>query len=196
MQIEIITTERLKLRLINLDVLNYVFLNYSDKKLISFFGLKTAQDLDIEKLKYHDHAKNANKTFLYFQLIDKKSDKIIGVCGLHNWFPEHPLAEIDYSILSDESKDKGFMTEAIQSILHYGFEQMNLFQIEAYILSNNIASLKLIKKLNFKQIRLVNESICQSTRLEKSLAFSLLNTDFVKMDTDKVNTISKNFILN
>ena len=83
MDFEIIFTERLKLRKLNPDVYNYVFKNFKNTELQSFFGLNNETEVLKEIEKFNKGISTFNKSFLYFQIIDKSADKIIGWCGFH-----------------------------------------------------------------------------------------------------------------
>lgn len=43
------------------------------------------------------------------------------------------------------------MTEALETIITYGFEELNICRIKAEVVLGNIESEKLIKKLNFQK---------------------------------------------
>jgi len=51
---------------------------------------------------------------------------VIGWCGFHTWYTDHHRAEIGYGIYKDEFKKQGFMTEALEAVLEYGFENFYL----------------------------------------------------------------------
>src|SRR2546428_8453278 len=132
----ILETKRLLLREINPEALNNLFNTASDSEIISFLGLNTEEGLEAEKTKFKNGLTTFNRSFTHFQLITKFDQKIIGSCGFHSWMLQHNRAEIGYSLYRDESKGKGFMTEAIKPIIVFGFEKMNLHRIEALISPN------------------------------------------------------------
>jgi [ribosomal protein S5]-alanine N-acetyltransferase len=178
MQFEILTTNRLSLRKITLDVFDFVYQNYSDNELIPFLGLNNQEELEKEKSKYKNGLCTFNKSFLYFQLIDKNSDKIIGWCGYHTWYLDHARAEIGYGLFDDNFKNKGIMTEAINVILDYGFTIMKLHRIEAFIGTNNIPSLQLVKKFEFINEGVLRSHYFKNNIMEDSVVFSLLKEEF------------------
>lgn len=178
MHFEILITERLKLRKLTPDVFTYVFENFSDTEIKIFFGINSDLDLKLEKEKYEKGISTFNKTFLYFQLIDKITDSIIGWCGFHTWYLGHNRAELGYTLTDDDCKKKGLMTEALMSITDYGFRKMDLNRIEAFIEPDNVPSLKLLKNLNFKQEGYLKEHYYKNNKMEDSLLFSLLKKEY------------------
>ncbi|MBB6498044.1 GNAT family N-acetyltransferase [Pedobacter cryoconitis] len=177
MEFEILTTERLKLRKLTPEVFAYVFKNYTDKELMEFFGIATATELEDEKIKFEKGISTYDKSFVYFQLIDKLSHQIIGSCGYFTWYLRHNRAEIGYFLLDAASMQHGLMYEAITEIIRYGFTKMNLHRIEAFIEPSNEPSLKLIRKMSFKQEGHLKEHYFCNNTMEDSLVFSLLKKD-------------------
>ena len=71
MQFNHINTDRLTLREISQSVMDFVYKNYSNSGLAQFFGYNYDQ-LNLERAKHEKGFSTFNRTFLYFQLIDKK----------------------------------------------------------------------------------------------------------------------------
>lgn len=92
---------------------------------------------------------------------DKETNKIIGSCGYHNWDKGHFKAEIGFEVTPVYWR-KGVMTEVIKPIIQYGFEQMELFRIEAFYDPENIASKSCLEKAGF-----IFEGILRKSAFEK-----------------------------
>ncbi|WP_042348989.1 GNAT family N-acetyltransferase [Bacillus massiliigorillae] len=75
----------------------------------------------------------------------KENNKLIGTINFVAWQPRHKTAEIGYA-LSELYWNKGFITEAAQAVLSFGFTKMNTIRIEARCLSDNIASQRVMEK--------------------------------------------------
>lgn len=178
MEFETTTTSRLILRKLTPEVISFVFDNYTDEELMRFFGLNTAEALAKEKQKYTGGLRTHNRSLLYFQLIDKTTGEVIGWCGFHTWYLDHSRAEIGYILTNDAYKGKGIMTEALAPIVAYGFNVMQLERIEAFVGPNNEASLKLVGKLNFVQEGHLKKHYFKDNKLEDSLVFALLKSDY------------------
>ena len=178
MNFEFLETPRLKLRILTPHVYDFVFNQYSDQKIMHFFGLENEQLMQEEKRKYNLGIATFNKTFVNFQLINKKTESIIGACGFHTYYIEHGRAEIGYHLFSERDKNKGLMTEALQKIIHYGFEVMHLNRIEAFVSPQNEASIKLLKKFNFVEEGLLRKHYFKNNIMEDSLVCSLLRSEY------------------
>ncbi len=86
----------------------------------------------------------------------KDSGKMIGTCGYHNWAHEHFKTELGYE-LNPLYWRQHYMEEAITTILPYAFSEMNVHRIEAFTDPDNLASERLLLKLNFKEEGLLKD---------------------------------------
>ncbi len=144
-------TPRLILRGFTQESYDSLFALGSDSEISNVLGLSTAEELELEKFRYKGGYSTYNLTIQFFQLVDKKDNRVMGWCGYHSWAKQHRRAEIFYMLKRDEDKQKGLMTEALKAVLEYGKSEMNLRRIEAFVAINNPASYKLVEKFGFKK---------------------------------------------
>ena len=175
---KIIETPRLLLRRTNIEEYYNVFENYNQVEIMAYFGFTTEEQFLEEKKKYDGGITNYRTSMIYFHLIEKQSNKIIGTCAFHNWFAQHSRAEIGYHMQNEESKNKGYMKEAMLPVLDYGFNEMKLNRIEAFIGTQNIPSQRLVKHYGFIQEGHLRSHYCKDGVIEDSLVFGLLKKDF------------------
>jgi len=74
--------------------------------------------------------------------------EIIGTCGFHNWKKEHARAEIGYE-MDPRYWGQGLMSEAVLTILEYGFAEMRLNRVEAFVTVGNRKSLSFLERNGF-----------------------------------------------
>lgn len=172
-----IETPRLRLRSVNDEEYVHVLNTYSDEDLAAVFNLKSPEEISKERQRAVKGFSTFNKSLLLFYLIDKTTNKTIGWCGFHTWYTDHNRAEIGYGMSEENVKAKGLMTEALSAILHYGFTTMKLHRVEAFVGSENVPSLKLMKKFGFKQEGVLREHYFTNGRFEDSLVFGLLRDE-------------------
>lgn len=177
MNFEIIETERLFLRKLTNEDYENILLNLSDDEIIKYLNVKP-ENIEKEKQKAKAGFATYNKKKCVFQLIEKKTEQILGFCGYHIWFIDHDHAEIGYSLDKNEHKNKGFMTEALEAIIEYGFREMKLNRIEALLAEYNVPSLKLVNKFGFKQEGVLRKHYLVNGKYEDSLIFSLLQDEY------------------
>lgn len=173
-----LNTDRLLLREMNPVIYKKVIGTFEDDAIKKYFGYETEEQLKYEKERFYQGLTMAGRSFLYFQLIEKKSLKVIGWCGFHTWFLKHRRAEIGYELFDNEYKNKGFMKEALGPVLKYGFEKMNLFRIEALLSPENIPSKRLVQFYGFTEEGLLRSHYCKDDVLEDSAIYSILKPEF------------------
>jgi len=118
-------------------------------------------------------------SMFFFLLIDKQSNLPIGECGFHTWNRSHNRAELFYSIRKDSDKRKGFMKEALQAVLNFGFTALNLHRIAALVAASNTPSVKLLLHYGFTKEGTMREDYVVNGVNEDSDCYSLLKWEWV-----------------
>lgn len=77
-----------------------------------------------------------------------KPEQIIGIIGHYRIKPEHYRAEVGY-MLFPEYNGKGIVSEALQKVVDYGFNDMKLHSIEAILDPENKGSERVLLKNGF-----------------------------------------------
>lgn len=178
MKFEEIITNRTILRKLTQESFDSIYFDMSQDEQLEILGITSIEELLKEKEKYKKGLSTHNKKFLYHQIIDKKTNKIIGWCGFHTWYTDHNRAEIGYGLFDDNYKNKGIMSEVIVSILNYGFNNMNLERIEAFVSPNNMPSIRLLKRMKFKEEGLLKDHYFENNKMDDSIVFALLKSEY------------------
>ncbi|MBC7774533.1 MAG: GNAT family N-acetyltransferase [Phycisphaerae bacterium] len=179
MHFEIIETKRLILKGLSPNEMRYIFENCSKDEIKRILGHRSEEDYQKEESKYKNGYSSYNRSFKLFLMTDKASNAIIGRCGLHNWNAEHRRAEIGYVMEDERYKRKGLMTEALEAIIEYGFNKMNLNRMEALVGTENVPSLRLMEKFNFIKEGLLRQHYYVSGEFEDSVLFSKLYHEYI-----------------
>ncbi len=180
----IIETGRLQLKGFTTEDIQYIFENLPKPEIMSILGHRSEEEYLIEESKYKSGYAAYNRRFLVFLLIDKETNNIIGRCGLHNWNKEQHRAEIGYTMMDEDSKRKGFMSEAVQAIIAYGFDTLKLHRIEAIVGTSNEPSLRIIKKNKLVQEGLLREHYFDAGKFSDSVLFSKLYDEYLLERSD------------
>ncbi len=174
MQFTTLETERLLLKKLTPEDFIFIFENLPEAEIKILLGHTTEAAFQKEKNRYLKGYSTYNRSFVFFQLIDRATSKIIGGAGFHTWATDHNRAEIGYEITDEAFKKKGLMTEAVAAILEYGFTIMNLHRIEAIVSPDNIPSLKIMAHFNFNREGVLKEHYMVDGIYEDSIIFSKL----------------------
>jgi len=144
---------------------------------MKFFAMKNTEELQKKKDNYKKGFCMFNKSFSYFQLLNKETETVIGWCGFHTWYTQHSRAEIGYGISEEADRGKGYMKEAIPKIIDFGFNHLELHRIEAFIGPNNTPSLNLVKAIGFTREGHFTEHYFKTGKSEGSVVFALLKSE-------------------
>ena len=173
----VISTSRLLLKGISPQVIHEVFATRDEAEVKSFFGV---DDKGYEYFKdMHEKGMETHRYSLFFFLLtDKATHQTIGECGFHTWNQAHRRAELYYLLRADAHKRKGFMTEALEAVLRYGFTHMNLHRVEALVANWNTPSVKLLERFGFTFEGTMREDYLVDGKLENSDCYSLLEQEW------------------
>ncbi len=175
--VKTLETNRLSIRIDTEEGYTNMFSTCTDEQLKSHFGILTDKDLQTQKNKVSGWLSTYRTSVLFFHLIERDLNQVIGSFAFHNWYPIHRRSEIGYAISADEHKNKGYMKEAVRPIIEFGFKSMNLNRIEAYIHPENAASRKLVEGIGFRQEGLLREHYCHEGVTGDSEVYGLLYHD-------------------
>src|SRR6478752_7515719 len=173
----VINTNRLILKGISPQVIHELFATGSEDDIKAFFGIDEKGYQRFKEMHEKGIVTHAYSLF-FFLLIEKDTGKPIGECGFHTWNKTHMRAEIYYIKRADAYMRKVFMTEALEQVIKYGFENMELHRIEALIAYSNIPSLKLMGRLGFVFEGTMREDYVVNGKSEDSDCYSLLKQEW------------------
>jgi len=168
-------TERLLLRrLVNEDV-NEIFALRSNTEVMKYIPrplVLTTEDA-LKHIEMIDEKIDSNEG-INWAITLKDHPKLIGIIGHYRLKPEHYRAEIGYMILP-EYQGQGIITEAINEVLKYGFDVMQLHSIEAVIDPENFASEKVLQKNGFVKEAHLKENEYYDGKFLDTVIYSILN---------------------
>ncbi len=76
-------------------------------------------------------------------------NNLIGACGFETWNQFHKRLELAFELHPDY-QGQGLMTQALKKVTDIGFNEMNAERIEAFTLTDNIPSIKVLERIGFK----------------------------------------------
>ena len=141
-------TERLILREFTLDDSHNLFKLFSEDSVAIYEAHLRINDVsDVENyITFHlENAKNLNRTHYYFAIQSQRCCEFLGMIGfacveevsINNstgW-----VAEFEYYLL-ERYRNKGYMTEALKSLIEFAFESKNILKVFAQCHKGNTKS--------------------------------------------------------
>jgi ribosomal-protein-serine acetyltransferase len=111
-----------------------------------------------------------------------QDQKIIGSIGMFNWRKEIKCAEVGYWMDKD-FENKGILSKALNVLISYLFQQVQLNKIELQFNALNKASGAIAKKFNFKIEGIIRSNYAINGTLEDSVLAGLLYAEWKQMKT-------------
>jgi len=109
-----------------------------------------------------------------FTLKEAKNNQLIGYGGLFDINIEASKAEIGYGLLQ-EYWGQGIISEAIKKIVDFGINKMELHRIYGYIDPQNIPSIKVIEKFNFKKEGILKDDTFARNKYFDMSVYAIIN---------------------
>jgi RimJ/RimL family protein N-acetyltransferase len=103
------------------------------------------------KKKYEELEKSIeeDRNQFFFHIRLKEDNRLIGLADLHwiSWTNRISSVRLGIGLAGD--RRKGYGSEALGLLLHYAFNELNLYRLAAYIPEYNTAGLALFRKFGF-----------------------------------------------
>lgn len=177
-----LTTNRLLLDELHTDDIDSLYEIFSNNEVVKYYDIEVLNKKEqAEKLLNIFHSRFTKSLGIRWAIRMKNTNKCIGTCGFNSWNIPMRSASIGYD-LNREFWQQGIITEALKSVITYGFSgelPCNILnRIQADTIPGNIASEKVLIKLGFKDEGLLRESGYWKNSYHDLKCFGLLQKDF------------------
>jgi ribosomal-protein-alanine N-acetyltransferase len=119
----------------------------------------------------------SNGSALPMFLMDRSTDTLLGAITLDNIRRGPAQAGTLGYWIGESYARSGYMTEAIQAVVHYGFQQLDLSRIEAACLPENAASRGVLERSGFKYEGVAQSYLQIAGRWRNHVLYSNLRSD-------------------
>lgn len=169
-------TERLLLRQVTISDADVILALRSNDEVMKYIPrpyLKNKEDALELIAMFDDKIKNGIGINWGITFLDKP-EEIIGIIGHYRMKPEHYRAEVGY-MLFPEYNGRGIVSEALQKVVDYGFNDMKMHSIEAILDPENKGSERVLLKNGFVKEGHLLENEYYEGRFLDSMIYSKLN---------------------
>lgn len=147
----ILHTDRLTLRPLTLEDASDMFEYTSQQEATKFLSWTPHERIE-ETTRFLENVVTlygSSHTEFSWAIQLKETGKMIGVVKLFEISKNNSRAEVSY-ILNSRFQGKGYINEAISSVIDFAFTEMNLIRVQARCTSDNKASEKVMQKANMQ----------------------------------------------
>jgi RimJ/RimL family protein N-acetyltransferase len=114
-----------------------------------------------------------------FGIVLKETGKVIGAIALIKVDWTHKNAEAGYW-MGRSYWNRGLMTEALELLLKFSFEQLELHRVYAHVFAENVNSKRVLEKNGFHMEGKMREAICKYEIWQDLLLYGILQPDYKK----------------
>jgi RimJ/RimL family protein N-acetyltransferase len=184
-------SERLKLRLIEITDLHPIHILHSLPETDEFNALGTPENSDetssiIQPWIIANKEKEIQN--YTFAIEESKTNQFIGLFGLKLGAKKYRRGEIWYKLHLDYW-EKGYGTEALNRVLDFGFEDLNLHRIQAGCAVDNISSIKVLEKVGMLREGRGRQLLPLKSGWSDNFEYAILETDQRKPNLQTKNNL-------
>jgi ribosomal-protein-alanine N-acetyltransferase len=165
-------TERLRLRSLSLDDTAALFELRSHRSVKAFLPRSGPENHEATAEKIRTILKNEeNGESVFWVICRPDNPAVMGTICIWNLEPGNRRGELGYEMFPDHH-GKGFMTEALQAVLKYGFGSMKLHSVCAMTDAENQASIRLLEKAGFEKEGHFREAVFYNDRFHDQVVYT------------------------
>ena len=171
-------TERLKLRWLVPSDAAAQFAIFSDPEVMRYWSSAAWTDMAQAEGAVEQAIEGYRNGYsLRFGIELAASGELIGNVTLYAFYEMNRRCEVGY-ILARKHWGKGYLGEALEAALDYGFRQLDLNRVEADIDPRNAASGKVLERLGFRKEGYMRERWLVNGEVCDSIYYGLLRSDW------------------
>jgi diamine N-acetyltransferase len=99
----------------------------------------------------------------------------VGLIDLFDFDSRHRRAGIGIIVSEEEHRNKGVGSEAISLLLDYSFSVLNLHQLYANVLEDNLGSIHLFKKMGFTEVGAKKDWMLSQNGFKNEILYQKIN---------------------
>jgi [ribosomal protein S5]-alanine N-acetyltransferase len=172
--------QRLTLREIELTDAASILEVFGDPERMKWFGIDPLENIgEAEKLiESFAKLRELPSTGIRWGIQLNGSENLSGTCGFFAWNQKWRKCVIGYA-LSKSAGGLGYMGDALNAAIEWGWSEMELNRIEAQVHLANTESLKLLERMGFKYEGLLRQVGYWGGKHHDLCQYSLLKEDWV-----------------
>jgi ribosomal-protein-alanine N-acetyltransferase len=170
----IFSTDRLELRRLVMEDADLMFEVKADPEVTFLYGERPHKSVeDTRKWAQDCIDAMAKHEVMIWTILLRSSGEPVGTACFWHFQPANHCAELGYELHPAFWK-KGFMIEALEPILSFGFDVVGLNRIEAVPLAINEASRSLLRRLGFKEEGVLRQRVRHDGLFFDEVYYSLI----------------------
>lgn len=142
-------TERLILRKFKLKDTDQMYENWAtDEEALKYIPWTPHENINRTTIAVNTYISEYDNENYFWAIELKENKKVIGSIGFHNFNERVNSIELGY-IIGSKFWNKGYITEAIEIVLEYMFNEVGATRISAFVAPENPSSTRVLEKNGF-----------------------------------------------
>jgi len=151
---------------------------FSDAQVMRYWSTAPLENKEAARSLYEEIAlANSRGSMKKWGVATLADDIVIGTATLFNLEISNGRAELGYA-QNRARWGQGFMHEALQALLDYSFNQLNLRRLEADVDPRNAASIRTLERLGFQREGLLRERWHVNGEIQDAYFYGLLRREW------------------
>jgi ribosomal-protein-alanine N-acetyltransferase len=176
-RIPTINASRVSLRPVTEKDLDSLYAVFSDPEVMRYSGSFMKDPREVKDFLAEVIEELRRRQCIQWGIARRTDDQIIGHLAFFNLDLAARKAEIGFS-LGRAHWGMGYMQEALQAAIGYGFNEMDLRRIEADVDPRNLRSIRLLERLGFQKEGYLRERWVIAGETQDSLFYGLLGREW------------------
>ncbi len=171
---------RLNLQQVSMDDLAYIHDLHLREETDRYNTLGIPKDLSETRAVvrgYLEGNQGKERRFYTFSLFLKSNRDFVGLVSLNTGKAHYRNADVWYKIHPDHW-GKGLATEALQTLLNFGFKELNLHRIEAGSAVDNVSSIRVLEKVGMKLEGIKRKNLPLKSGWSDNFEYAILDSDW------------------
>ncbi len=175
----VLRSERLILRPLRAEDAPAVFATYSDPEVVRYWSGAPWTDLArAEEYIAGGMRDIADGSAMRLGVELAETGQWVGQVSLHNFDAQNRRCEIGYALMRDHW-GHGYIAEALDAVLDFGFDKLDLHRVEADVDPRNDASRRAVERMGFKEEGLLRERWLVNGEVCDTVFYGLLRREWL-----------------
>jgi len=171
-------TKRMRLRWLTDADVDALYRIFSHPQVVRYWGAPALADRTAATALLAEIQENFQKrTSMKWGVAELETDQVIGTVTLFNLNFDNKRAEIGYGLDYNYWR-KGYVTEALDALLSYAFDVLELHRLEADVDPRNEGSIRTLEKMGFQREGLMRERWQVNGEIQDALFYGLLRPEW------------------
>lgn len=173
-----IETPRMRLRWMTEGDVDALYRIFSDPDVMRYWGAPPLADREAAAALLAEIQENfRRRSAMKWGVAESGTDRVIGTVTLFNLNLDNRRAEIGYGLDRDFWR-KGYMNEALQALLSFAFNVLDLHRLEADVDPRNVGSIRSLEKLGFQREGYLRERWHVNGEIQDAYFYGLLRPEW------------------